>query len=189
MYHENPDFREHIFDGNTELLHYLKVNFEDPFREQKFTSNLMRKRMLNELFHEITPVILHEDDLNSMLYSVENRSPYLDTRLQQFAYSIPARHLIRKGFGKYVLREAVSGILNDDVRLDRCKKGFNASINSIFDLRNAEVRDFLLDPQAEVFEIIDREKMVTLFDQFPIPNHLSKFIFNFINTRMFLEMN
>ena len=59
--------------------------------------------MLNELFHEATPVILHEDDLNSMLYSVENRSPYLDTELQKFAYSIPASHLIQNGYGKYIL--------------------------------------------------------------------------------------
>ena len=145
--------------------------------------------MLNELFHEITPVILHEDDLNSMCYSVENRSPYLDTRLFQFACSIPPKHLIREGYGKYVLRESMKGILNEQVRLDRRKKGFNASINSMINLQDTEVRAYLLDPKAEIFEIIDRGKMDQLLDQYPIPNHLSKFIFNFINARMFLEMN
>ena len=38
----------------------------------------MRNRMLNEMFHEVVPVILHEDDLNAMHFSVENRSPFLD---------------------------------------------------------------------------------------------------------------
>ena len=80
-------------------------------------------------------------------------------------------------------------VLNDQVRLDRRKKGFNASINSLIDLQDAEVRSYLLDPKSEIFEIVNRTKIEQLFDQFPIPNHLSKFIFNFINIRMFLEMN
>ena len=29
----------------------------------------MRNRMLNEMFHEVVPVILHEDDLNAMHFS------------------------------------------------------------------------------------------------------------------------
>ena len=155
----------------------------------RFTGNLLRNRMMNELFHEATPVLLHEDDLNSMSCSIENRSPFLDTQLFKYAYSIPSKHLIQKGYGKYVLRESMKGILNNQVRLDRRKKGFNASINSAIDLKNQEVRAYLLDPKSEIFEIIDRDRMVKLFDQFPIPNHLSKFIFNFINVKIFMELN
>ena len=189
LYHDNPNFRDHIFDGSEELKDYLKAPFEEPFSEERFTGNQLRNRMMNELFHEATPVILHEDDLNSMCYSIENRSPYLDTRLLKFANSIPSKHLIRDGYGKYILRESMKGILNDQVRLDRRKKGFNASINSIIDLQDTEVRAYLLDPKAKIFEIIDRSMITKLFDQFPIPNHLSKFIFNFINARIFLKMN
>ena len=105
--------------------------------------------MLNELFHEVTPVILHEDDLNSMYFSVENRSPYLDSRLQNFAYSIPSRHLMKRGYGKYVLRKAMKGILNNQVRLDRKKKGFNASINSIIDLSDPKLIGYILDERSE----------------------------------------
>jgi len=189
LYHETPDFRAHVFDASDELREYLVSDFDEPYQEEQFCDQLLRNRMMNELFHEATPVILHEDDLNSMLYSIENRSPYLDTRLLKFAASIPPRHLTREGYGKYVLRGSMKGILNDHVRLDRRKKGFNASINSMVDLQNAEVRDYLLDPKADVFEIIDRQKMEKLFDMYPVPNHFSKFIFNFINARMFLDMN
>ena len=189
LYRDNPNFRAHVFDGSEEIQEYLKEPFGEAFSEARFTGNLLRNRMMNELFHEATPVILHEDDLNSMCYSIENRSPYLDTRLLKFACSIPPKHLICDGFGKYILRESVNGILNNQVRLDRRKKGFNASINSMIDLQDAEVRAYLLESEAEIFEIVDRSKMEQLFDQFPIPNHLSKFIFNFINARIFLEMN
>jgi asparagine synthase (glutamine-hydrolysing) len=187
LYSQDPDYRVHVFDGSDELADFLLDPLYEPFSEESFTQDLLRNRMLNELFHEATPVILHEDDLNSMRYSIENRSPYLDTALFEFACSIPARHLIRNGYGKYVLREAVSGILNDTVRLDRRKKGFNASINSMVDFGSPEVRDYLLDPSARVFELVNRERITDLFDMYPVPNHLSKFLFSFINTRIFLE--
>ena len=45
--------------------------------------------MMNELFHEVVPVILKHDDLNSMHYSIENRSPYLDRDLLEFTLTIP----------------------------------------------------------------------------------------------------
>jgi asparagine synthase (glutamine-hydrolysing) len=187
LYAKNPGYRAHVFDGSDELVHYLRKPLAAEFSEERFTPDLLRNRMLNELFHEATPVILHEDDLNSMRYSIENRSPYLDTALFDFACAIPSRHLIRHGFGKHVLREAVSGILNDQVRLDRRKKGFNASINSMIDFSDARVREYLLEPSAAVFELVDRRRVVELFDTFPVPNHLSKFLFSFINARMFLE--
>ena len=45
--------------------------------EKFFTENILRNRMLNEMFYEIVPILKHDDN-NSMMYSVENRSPYLD---------------------------------------------------------------------------------------------------------------
>ena len=189
LYRQDPGFREHIFDGQAEIADYLVEPFTEPFTEEHFVPDLLRNRMLNELFHEATPVILHEDDLNSMRYSIENRSPYLDTRLFEFAASIPARHLIRDGYAKYVLRRAVSGILNDQVRLDRRKKGFNASINSMIDLQAPRVRDFLLDPSARVFELVRRDRIAELCNLYPVPNHLSKFLFSVINARIFLEQH
>ena len=140
LYAKDPLFRDHVFDGSAELAEFLIAPSPPDFVEENYSSELLRNRMLNELFHEATPVILHEDDLNSMRYSIENRSPYLDTGLFNFASSIPPRHLIRNGFGKYVLREAVAGILNDTVRLDRRKRGFNASINSMVDFKDGAVR-------------------------------------------------
>ena len=47
--------------------------------------------------------------------------------------------LIKNGYGKFVLREAMSGILNEGVRTDRKKVGFIASINSIINLNVVEV--------------------------------------------------
>ena len=118
--------------------------------------------MMNELFHEGVRVVLHEEDLNSMQYSLENRSPYLDTELFKFSHSIPSKYLIHKGYSKWILRQSMDGILNDKVRMDRCKKGFNAGVQSVFDFSDNEVKDYLLDKSAKVFDIIHRDKIIDL---------------------------
>ena len=84
MYLDNPNYRENIYDNYKILNSYLNIEFKESFSEKKFCDELLRNRMLNEMFYEVVPVILHHDDLNSMFYSIENRSPYLDINLFDF---------------------------------------------------------------------------------------------------------
>jgi asparagine synthase (glutamine-hydrolysing) len=187
LYLDDPRFRDHVYDHTAEFAGHLRGPQPEQFHEAIYCQSLLRNRMLNELLHEATPVILHEDDLNSMFHSVENRSPYLDSRLVAFAYSIPARHLIHDGHAKHVLREAVTGLLNDEVRLDRRKRGFNASINSLVDLRDSGFQAWLLDRDSPLADLIDVEAVRPLLALDPAPNHYSKFLFNLINVRIFCD--
>jgi asparagine synthase (glutamine-hydrolysing) len=143
--------------------------------------------MLNELLHESIPVILNEDDLNSMLFSIENRSPYLDSKLFEFAYSIPNEHLIKNGYAKSPLRKALAGILVDEVRLDRKKIGFNASLESLIDIQSGETSSELLSPSA-IYNIVNRDEIVKLLKVKNLPNSYSKFLFNFINAKIFIDL-
>lgn len=188
MYFDQPGIRAHIYLNRDIFAAILKDEFLEDFFEESYCESLLRNRMLNELFHESIPVILHEDDLNSMYYSIENRSPFLDSRLFAFAYSIPARHLIHDGYGKYILREALRGILNEQVRTDRRKVGFNASINSLVDFAKKEVREYLLD-DGPIYDDLRKDRMEKIMSIHPMPNSVSKFMFNFINAKMFLEMS
>jgi asparagine synthase (glutamine-hydrolysing) len=187
LYFKDPSVRDHIYLNNEEFASYLKKDFTEEFTEYKFTDSLLRNRMMNELFHEVVRVILHEDDLNSMLYSIENRSPFLDTELFNFAYSIPGEMLIKNGYAKSLLREAMAGILNDKVRLEREKKGFNASINSIIDFDNKEHVDFILD-DGPIYHLVDKNKIEAIMKKKEYPNSYKKFLFNFINARIFLDI-
>lgn len=186
LFFNNPDFRDHIYLNNDIFASYMKVDFNESFTEKRFCDSSLRNRMLNELFHEVTPLSLHEDDLNSMKYSIENRSPYLDSNLFQFAYSIPCELLIQNGYGKFILREAMKGILNDKVRLDRRKKGFNASINSIIDFKDPKDREYLL-ADSPIFDLVKKDKIIEIMNKPELPNSFSKFLFNFINAKIFLE--
>jgi asparagine synthase (glutamine-hydrolysing) len=190
LYINNSHFRKHIYDNSIEFSKLLKkdIKIDLSFSEIKFTSQLLKNRSLNELFHETTPVILNEDDTNSMYYSIENRSPFLDSNLFDFLYSIPTAKLIQNGYAKFILRESVKNYLHEDVRMDRIKKGFNASITSIFDFSDKKFIDELLDKNSKIFEIFDIKKIEKIFNKNISLNHYSKFIFSFMNAKFFLDM-
>lgn len=182
----DPGERSHIYLDRETFNSLLVDPLDEDFFEERFVDDPLRNRMLNELFHEVVPVILHEDDRNSMRWSVENRSPYLDRNLAEFLYTVPGEHLIRDGYAKSLLRDAVAGVLPDKVRLDKRKRGFNASIDSLLDRRDPEVVDRLL-ADGPVFDVVKRDAFARFLDGDMTENSFSKFLFGFVSAKLFLE--
>ena len=159
------------------------------FTEKKYSKELLRNRMLNELFHEVVPVILKHDDLNSMFFSIENRSPYLDRKIVEFSLKIPPEILIKNGYQKRILRESSKNILLDQIRLDRQKKGFNASINSLLNLNDTKVINKIFNKNNPINDFVNLAKLRDNLDIKFIPNHYSKLLFSIITTNLFLQDN
>ena len=63
-------------------------------------------------------------DRNSMHFSLETRVPFLDYRLVEKTLATPSDWVIRKGMTKYILREAMKGILPEKIRMRRDKVGY-----------------------------------------------------------------
>ena len=183
---DSPSSREHIFLDNRAFSSMLIDPFSEEFEEERYCDQLLRNRMLNELFHESVPVILHEDDLNSMYFSIENRSPFLDRSLFEFCQSIPTVNLIQQGRAKAVLREAVRGIAPDAVLDSARKVGFNAPISDFLDMKDSIVVNELM-ADSPIFEIVKREEIARLLNESVLPNSRSKFLFNFVCAKTFLE--
>jgi asparagine synthase (glutamine-hydrolysing) len=80
----------------------------------------------HQLFVSSLPYQLHSADRNSMCHSVEARLPFLDHRLVEFTYALPARFKIRNGMTKLVLRDALKEILPDRISQRISKQGFPA---------------------------------------------------------------
>jgi len=70
------------------------------------------------------PPLLRYEDRNSMAFSVEARTPFLDYRLVERAQALPSADLIRGGWTKAILREAMRGIVPESVLWRRDKLGF-----------------------------------------------------------------
>lgn len=188
VFQKRPDERGHIYLNAALFAGFLTDPFDERFEEAAYSDNLLRKRMLNELFHECVPVILHEDDLNSMMVSVENRSPYLDRALTEFLFRVPPEHLIRDGYVKFLLRAAVEGLVPESVRLDKRKRGFNASIDSLVDRKNPQTRERLLDG-SPIFDLVRREAVERFLDEDMTDNSFSKFLFSFVSAKTFMDQH
>jgi len=183
---KQPHGRDHIFLDAGVFAGALTSKFAEPFVEEHYSRDLLRNRMANELRHEAVPVILHEDDLNAMFFSVENRSPYLDTALFGVAQTIPTRHLIRGGRAKAVLRDAVRGIAPAEVIDNPRKVGFNSPLSDYLDLSDGPSREFILR-DSPIFDLVRREVVEEMLSADFLPNSRSKFLFSFLNAKLFME--
>lgn len=186
VFAKRPNERGHIYLNAAMFQQWLTEPFVEPFEEHPYVDNMLRNRMLNELGRETVPVILHEDDRNSMRYSVENRSPYLDRNLAEFMFSVPSEYLIKDGYAKYLLRAAGEGVVAESVRLDKRKRGFNAPIDSLVDRTDPGTRERLL-ADGPIFDIVKRKAIEGFIDGSMADNSFSKNLFSFISSKLFLE--
>ena len=127
------NLRNTIFTGQESIaLRALDSSFRRRFSERraeyfKGRSNSLKNlgaSLYDDIFRYSLPSLLHYEDRNSTAFSVEARTPFLDYRLVEYLFSLPADLKIRDGLTKYVLREAMKGILPEEIRLRRDKMGF-----------------------------------------------------------------
>ncbi len=183
---ERPFERGHAYLGCEKYSSYLVQPWSEPFEEIYYRDGLLQNRMMNEIFHEVTPVVMHQEDLNAMYHSIENRSPFLDRDLFEFAHSIPAKHLVKDGKAKMVLREAMRGIVPDPILDNKRKVGFNAPIHDLLDVDNQEVREEVLK-DSPIWDVVRKEPIKEMIENKDSPNSDSKFIFSFLGCKIFLE--
>lgn len=113
-----------------------RIGDTDPFVGQK---EWLRKAdsldPLDELLYVDTKTYLHEllmkQDQMSMAASIESRVPFLDHRLAGFAARLPRRMKLRGSTTKWILREAMKGILPGEI-LERPKMGFPVPVGNWF---------------------------------------------------------
>ena len=104
----------------------------------------------------------------------------------EYAYTIPTKYLIKDGFPKWLLRNFDESLLPGTIRNDKRKRGFNTSINSVFDKKNIDFYNWMLE-ENRIFEIINKKEFKKFIDNDFKDNSSSKFMFNFISNKIFLE--
>lgn len=91
--------------------------------------SIAERQKIDLTYTSIPPFLRHEDR-NSMAHSIETRHPFLDYRLVEFAVGCPADFKLRDGWSKWILRNAMKGILPEKIRLRKTKLGFDAPDNA-----------------------------------------------------------
>jgi len=96
-----------------------------------------------EVFRYQLPHLLHHEDRMSMASSVETRLPFLDYRLYELVLSLPMESLLHKGWSKYLLREAMGGVLPDEIRWRTDKMGFETPTKRMINAKMPLFRSLL----------------------------------------------
>jgi asparagine synthase (glutamine-hydrolysing) len=128
-----------------------------------FENNSIRNYSLDQIQITSLPYQLHSEDRNSMLFSIESRLPFLDSRLVEYCLGLPSSYKIKDGVTKAVLRDAITE-LPPEIKDRKHKMGF-ISPDEEWMLANSswvrnELKAAILDTSIFTMDIVKK------FDQF-----------------------
>ena len=113
------------FNMNELAKELKKYQWLDKFKEKiKKITDLLRMHQYADIKTWLPDDLLMKFDKMSMSTSLEGRAPYLDYRLVEFAYNLPAKYKINNKTSKIILRDAFREELPNKI-FDRKKQGFN----------------------------------------------------------------
>lgn len=149
---------------NKNVLQAEGVNLSPP--RTRPTQTARGRRLVAQLGHSLTisglPALLRYGDRNSMYYSIESRVPFLTTNMVDLMLSMPEEYLVsRTGKTKYVFREAMRGIVPDEILDRKDKIGFATPERDLL-LTNPGLFESWLMEDLEL-PFLDQEKMLDRF--------------------------
>ncbi|WP_027720761.1 asparagine synthase (glutamine-hydrolyzing) [Maridesulfovibrio zosterae] len=148
----------------------------------------LTKRLYLEMFNETIPASLRAEDRNMMAFSIENRVPFLDYRLADLCFNLGNEYKIRNGLGKWLLREAMKGILPEKVRTRKDKAGFIAPFDNWIRNENREQMEELINASSYVNEdIYDHKSLRSLYDRHLSGEDHYMFFWQYINLNIWYD--
>ncbi len=123
----------------------------------------LERRLLSDFCLDLLPAFLHYGDAISMAHSVESRLPFLDHRLVELCFRLPADHKVRDGSTKAILRAYLCHAGQEQIAGVRRKRGYpTPSSKWLAGDDGAVLRDVLLDPGARTRDYVERPALERL---------------------------
>ncbi|MDD5864520.1 MAG: asparagine synthase (glutamine-hydrolyzing) [Firmicutes bacterium] len=115
------------------------------------------KQMVNMNFRWFMQTLLDRKDRMSMYHSLEVRVPFCDYRIAEYLYGVPWEYKDYQGQEKGLLRQAVAGLLSEEVRL-RKKSPYPKTFDPRYErLMEERLQRILDDPAAPLWQLISAE--------------------------------
>ena len=86
----------------------------------------MQRIQMDDIAVDTLPQLLRFEDRSSMAFSIEARVPLLDHKVVEYGLSLPDHLKVHNGWSKYAIRQAMKGMMPENVRLRKSKLGFAA---------------------------------------------------------------
>ena len=103
-----------------------------PFNEDTQSLDPFSAALYGDFHITVLPTLLRVFDRASMAHGVEIRMPFLDWRLVTFCFSLNVKAKLGDGFTKRLLREAMKGVLPEEIRTRKNKIGFASPMDRWF---------------------------------------------------------
>lgn len=135
-----------------------------------YASKSLKEALLNHFEFKLEH-LLKWNDRNSMAFSIESRTPFLDYRLVEYTLSVNSDAIINKGYTKSILRESLKGILPEKIRVRTDKVGFATPQDEWFRTEQFQslINDIINSESFHNRGFINSEKVKELYTQ-----HLNK---------------
>jgi asparagine synthase (glutamine-hydrolysing) len=161
----------------------VNLRFIDPTK--------LEEKLYNDLICCNIPYYLHYEDANSMAFGIEERVPFLDHRLVEWAHRLVAWRKIQNGVSKYPLRRIMKDMLPKGVINRKDKMGLSAPRDQWFrnELRRPITNIFSND--CKIFDKwIDQRPFLDHLDAYMQgkPSHLSRVLWRVINLEKWLRL-
>lgn len=124
------------------IKNFLPTDF---FKRINTRFNIPESLAVKDFFIDHIPYNLRDFDRAAMQNGVEIRMPLMDYRLVNYSFSLPLSDKVGKGYTKLILRNAMKGLLPEEIRMRRNKIGLGAPIVHWF---NNQLSEFICDQVA-----------------------------------------
>jgi asparagine synthase (glutamine-hydrolysing) len=120
----------------------------------------IRKRQISDVQNYSIPSLLRYEDRNSMSFSIESRLPLMDYRLVEFAIALNDRLKIKKGYGKWALREIMEAEVPKYILKNRVKRGFDVTQDWINNGLGERLRSNILDNKNSIKNYVSNSNVL-----------------------------
>ena len=111
------------------------------------------------------PMLLRYEDHNSMAHSIESRVPFLTPAFAQFVFSLPEEYIIDgEGVTKSILRQAMRGIVPDEILNRRDKIGFQTPERKLLTALQPWIMKMLVSDSLRAIPVLNMKQVIREFN-------------------------
>lgn len=140
-----------------EILEILKNSkeiskFFKPLLE-RFSSDFS-KGLKKDVFTFSLPMLLRNEDRSAMWHSIENRTPFTDFRVVEFAFGIADNLKFKNGYSKWILRKILENLGSKELAWRTDKVGFAAPEANLAQSLKINNFESIFDIRLKIYEIL-----------------------------------
>ncbi|MBQ0089441.1 MAG: asparagine synthase (glutamine-hydrolyzing), partial [Prevotellaceae bacterium] len=174
---------------------YINPTFVERFHnsviaDKLYGANTMQEMLINHFEYKLEHLLKWGDN-NANYFGLISRVPFLDHNIVEYSIALEDKAKVHNGYTKYILREAMCGIMPEDVRKRVDKMGFSVPQDEWFREEKFQklIMDILTSDSFRNRGYIIPEEAVALYQRHLRGEvNVSKDIWKWINLELWFRM-